>query len=62
VQAEYQSFSLGFSILTGRHAFNLIATNTAGTHADLYAPGGDLDWGERDFRLGFNIAVNFGPL
>ena len=59
VEAEYQSFSMGFSILTAHHVFNLLATNTSGVHTELYAPGGDLDVRDGDFRLGFNLAVVF---
>jgi hypothetical protein len=57
----FQSASLGFSIATARHAFLLIATNTGATHTDLYAPGGDLEWGHGNFRLGFNISRTYTP-
>ena len=61
VQNEFQSGSVGFSIATARHAFQIFATNTQGAHTDLYAPGGDLDLGDGDFRLGFNISRTFTP-
>ena len=59
VDAGYQSGTLGFSIRTARHAFLLLASNTRGAHVDLYAPGGDLDWSDGDFRLGFNLSRTF---
>ena len=61
VRARYQGASLGFGIATARHTFYLVATNTPGTHTDLYAPGGDLDIEDTDFRLGFNISRTFRP-
>ena len=60
VRAPYQSASLGLSIATSRHAFHLLVTNTRGTHTDLYAPGGDLDFVDGNFRLGFNISRTYG--
>ncbi len=59
VDAPYQSGSIAFSIFTARHVFRLVLTNTNGTHTSLYAPGGELDWGEGEFRLGFNIVRTF---
>ncbi len=61
VERPYQSVSLGYSIATARHAFHLIATNAEGAHTDLYAPGGDLNPGDADFRLGFNITRWYTP-
>lgn len=61
VQSAYQGASLGLSIATARHAFHLIATNTAAAHTDLYAPGADLDLDQKDFRLGFNISRSYTP-
>jgi hypothetical protein len=61
VQRAYQSVSLGYSIATARHAFHLIATNAEGAHTDMYAPGGDLNPGDGDFRLGFNITRWYTP-
>jgi len=59
VKAPFQSASLGFSVATARHAFQIFLTNTQGVHTDLYAPGGDLDVGDGEFRLGFNISRTF---
>jgi uncharacterized beta barrel domain-containing protein DUF5777 len=56
VQAPFQSVSLGFSMATARHVFHLLLTNTQGHHTDLFAPGGDLDVRDGEFRLGFNIS------
>jgi hypothetical protein len=61
VENDFQSGSIGFSIATARHAFHIFATNTAGSHTDLYVPGGDLEWRDGDFRLGFNISRTFTP-
>jgi hypothetical protein len=59
VDYPYQSGSIAFSIFTSRHVFRLVLTNTSGMHASLYAPGGELDWGDGEFRLGFNIVRTF---
>lgn len=56
VKAPFQSASVGFSVATARHVFQMLATNTRGSHTDLYSPGGDLDVGDGDIRLGFNIS------
>jgi hypothetical protein len=60
VKDEYQSASLGFGIRTARHVFQLVATNTRGMQTPIYLPGGDLDWLDGDFRLGFNLTRFFG--
>jgi cytochrome c553 len=59
-KAKYQGASLGFSIGTARHSFHIVLTNTPYAHPSQYIPGADLDWGEGDFRLGFNITRTFG--
>jgi hypothetical protein len=56
VKAPYQAGTLGFELRTANHAFHVVLTNVRGTHTNLYLPGGDLDWGEGEFRLGFNIS------
>jgi hypothetical protein len=61
VQNDFQSGSIGFSIATARHAFNVFVTNTAGAHTDLYVTGGDVKLRDGDFRLGFNISRTFTP-
>ncbi|MEE9219098.1 MAG: DUF5777 family beta-barrel protein [Acidobacteriota bacterium] len=58
VKAPFETVSVGFSMATSRHVFQIVATNTRGTHTDLYVPGGDID-PEDDFRLGFNITRIF---
>jgi hypothetical protein len=60
VMAPYQSASIGVSVATARHSFQILLTNTTGTHPDLYLPGGDLDWGDGDFRIGFNLSRTWG--
>ncbi|MBP7147484.1 MAG: hypothetical protein KBD01_08060 [Acidobacteria bacterium] len=59
VDNAYQSASIGLSVRTANHAFQVLLTNTTGAHTDLYAPGGDLDWGDGQFRIGFNISRTF---
>ena len=59
VKAPFKTGAVGFSIITSRHVFHLTATNVEGTHTDLYAPGGDLDPGDGDFRIGFNISRTY---
>lgn len=59
VKARYQGASVGYSIATAGHVFHVVATNLSGTHTDLYVPGGDLDAGGGDFRLGFNITRTY---
>jgi hypothetical protein len=59
VKAPFKTGALGFSIATSRHVFHLVVTNVEGAHTDLYAPGGDLDPGDGDFRLGFNVSRTY---
>ena len=59
VKAPFQSASLGFSVATARHAFQIFLTNTQGVHTDLYAPGGDLDVEDGEYRIAFNISRTF---
>lgn len=60
VKRRYQGASLGFSVSTTRHTFHLLLTNSAAAQTSQYAPGADLDWGDHQFRLGFNITRAFG--
>ncbi|MGH9749336.1 MAG: DUF5777 family beta-barrel protein [Candidatus Polarisedimenticolia bacterium] len=57
----FQGGSIAWSVATARHVFQILASNTPSAHTDLYAPGGDLEWGEGDFRLGFNISRIYTP-
>jgi hypothetical protein len=57
---RYEGGTIGLSIATSRHTFHLLLTNTPDAHTSQYLTGGDLDWGEGDFRLGFNITRSFG--
>lgn len=56
LKAPFQSGSIGISMATARHVFHLLLTNTPGSHTDQYMPGGDLDAGNNQYRLGFNIS------
>ncbi len=60
VKAPFQGASVGFSMATSRHVFQILATNTQGTLTDLVAPGGDLDIRDSKFRLGFTISRTHG--
>ena len=59
VQAGLQGASVGFEVATSKHVFHIVLSNSPGLHTDLYAPGGDLDFAEGDFRIGFNISRLF---
>ena len=56
LKSPFQSGSIGLSMATARHVFHLLLTNTQGSHTDQYLPGGDLDPGDNEYRLGFNIS------
>jgi hypothetical protein len=60
VKAPYQGASIGLTLGTSRHVFQILLTNTQGVHTDLYAPGGDLEVGAGEYRLGFNISRTWG--
>jgi len=56
LKSPFHSGSIGLSMATARHVFHLLLTNTQGSHTDQYLPGGDLDAGDNEYRLGFNIS------
>jgi hypothetical protein len=51
-------FTVGLEKRAGGHVFHLYATNGIGLAANQYMSGAELDFLERDFRLGFNIYRN----
>ena len=52
---EFSTWSAGIGKHIGWHDFALVFTNSTGISASDYLRGGNLDIGEREFRLGFNI-------
>jgi len=56
VKAPFQSASIGVGMATTRHVFQIVLTNVQGMLTDQYVPGGDLDAGHNEYRLGFNIS------
>ncbi|GAB4369879.1 MAG: hypothetical protein Kow0062_04160 [Acidobacteriota bacterium] len=59
VAAPFEGASLGFAVTTSKHVFHVMVTNVPGLHTDLWAVGGDQDFADGEFRLGFNISRLF---
>ncbi len=49
------AFVAGFEMKAGGHVFHIFVSNSAGNTTNQYMSGGDLDFGDGDMRLGFNI-------
>lgn len=49
------AFVAGLEMKAGGHVFHIFVTNSAGNTTNQYMSGGDLDFGDGDMRLGFNI-------
>ena len=49
------AFTIGLERKVGGHVFHVYITNSLGLAAGQYMSGGDLDFTNGDFRLGFNI-------
>lgn len=49
------TFVAGLEIKAGGHVFHLFVTNSGGNTTNQYLSGGNLDFADGDFRLGFNI-------
>ena len=49
------AFTIGLERKIGGHVFHVYVTNSLGLAASQYMSGGDLDFTNGDFRLGFNI-------
>ncbi len=49
------AFTIGLERKIGGHVFHVYVTNSLGLAAGQYMSGGDLDFMNGDFRLGFNI-------
>jgi hypothetical protein len=52
---RYDSWTAGLDIALGGHDFQVFVGNSVGTTTDQYMRGGDLDIGQGDLRIGFNI-------
>jgi hypothetical protein len=49
------TFVVGLEIKAGGHVFHWFLTNSGGNTTNQYMSGGDLDFGDKNFRIGFNI-------
>ncbi len=49
------TFVAGLEIKAGGHVFHWFVANSAGNTTNQYMSGGDLDFGDKNFRIGFNI-------
>lgn len=49
------TFVAGFEMKAGGHVFHIFVSNSAGNSTNQYLSGGDLDFGDGDMRIGFNI-------
>ena len=49
------TFVAGIEMKAGGHVFHIFATNSGGNLTNQYMSGGELDFGDGNFRLGFNI-------
>jgi hypothetical protein len=61
VENRFDSWGTGLEIAVGGHIFQIVVTNSLGLTTDQYLRGGDLDIGDGELRLGFNIfrVLNF---
>jgi mono/diheme cytochrome c family protein len=51
----HDAFTVGLEKHVGGHVFHLYITNSRALASDHYLSGGDLDFSDGEFRLGFNI-------
>ena len=54
-QEKSSGWGLGLEKKIGGHVFQVFILNTLGITTPQYLPGGDLEFKDSDFRLGFNI-------
>jgi hypothetical protein len=54
-QTVFDAFTLGFEHDIGGHVFHLYISNSLGLTPTQVMNGGNLDFSNGDFRLGFNI-------
>lgn len=54
-QVFNDTFVAGLEIKAGGHVFHLFVTNSGGNTTNQYLSGGNIDFADGDFRLGFNI-------
>jgi 5-hydroxyisourate hydrolase-like protein (transthyretin family) len=55
----YDAIGVGIEIETGGHVFHLNVTNSAGLIANDIIPYTTSDWGQGEYKLGFNISRVF---
>ena len=58
-EASQRGWGVGFEAKVGGHVFQVFLTNNFGLTTDQFIPGGDLDIGENEYRIGFNIFRTF---
>jgi len=51
----FDALTTGIEIKAGGHVFHIFVSNSAGNTTNQYMSGGDFDFADGDFRLGFNI-------
>ncbi|MGH7492193.1 MAG: DUF5777 family beta-barrel protein [bacterium] len=51
----YDTFVAGLEIKAGGHVFHWFIANSGGNTTNQYMSGGDLDFGDGNYRIGFNI-------
>jgi mono/diheme cytochrome c family protein len=56
---RHNAWGLGLEYKVGGHVFHVFATNSFGLTSDQYLTGGNLDFKENDYRIGFNIYRSF---
>ncbi|RMD94597.1 MAG: hypothetical protein D6814_14320, partial [Calditrichaeota bacterium] len=49
------TFTTGIEIKAGGHVFHVFITNSGGNTTNQYMSGGNFDFADGEFRLGFNI-------
>lgn len=55
----FDPLSIGLEIETGGHVFQLMFTNSEGILENSYLPQTKSNWGDGEFRWGFNLSRNF---
>mgnify|MGYP006099157307 FL=1 len=55
----YNAIGVGIEIETGGHVFHINVTNSAGLIENDIIPATTSDWGQGEYKLGFNISRVF---
>ena len=56
---KFNGWGFGAEYKVGGHVFQVVVTNAFGLTSDQFITGGDLNFKDNDFRLGFNIFRSF---